>query len=174
METETIVAIVSAALALLSFLGSVVFSVMAASSNKQARAQADLANKFAGGSIETTMRMMISDARKETHEVSLEIVKLLNGRDKKSLDAGEKAQLDILYRIYDSSIENLFNAYEDACGKYRDEKIYKDRFKKMYIKEIEHLCDPKKDSYARLMHPEGTSAYKAIWLVYHEWHTHEK
>lgn len=126
------------------------------------------------GQAETGMRESIALARQQIDDVALKMQEVLQGRKSDRLKADEKRRLDFLGKVHASAVESYFNAYEDACGKYLDRKIDPVRFKKVYVKQIENLCDPKVESYARLMHPADTSHYEAIWKVYREWHQYEK
>lgn len=62
--------------------------------------------------------------------------------------------------------EGLLNAYENGCFKYIDNKIDKERFKKIYLIEIRNIVEDKsfKDKF-----DSNTSRYKAILKVYKEW-----
>lgn len=72
----------------------------------------------------------------------------------------------MLQFAYSAAEESYRNAYEDACGKYLDEKIDKIRFKKMYQREIRRLVEeePHKDMYAGTQTP-----YASTVAVYKEW-----
>jgi len=68
------------------------------------------------------------------------------------------------------SIEQLLNAYEEACAKYIDSKIDKKRFKKLYIDEIKNIVETEDfNEYFRF-----GSKYDAIKKVYNEWFNLEK
>lgn len=68
------------------------------------------------------------------------------------------------------SIEQLLNAYEEACAKYIDSKIDKKRFKKTYIDEIKNIVES--DDFNKYFH--FGSKYEAIKKVYEEWFNLEK
>lgn len=106
-------------------------------------------------------------------DCGFKIQDFLKGRKKEGLSTEELPHLEFLESTWRSAVESYLNSYEDACGKYLDEKTDKQRFKKAYINEIKNICDPKRSSFERLMHPESTSNYEAIWKVYKEWHKHE-
>ena len=45
--------------------------------------------------------------------------------------------------MIESALEGVLNAYDEACAKYLDEKVDKERFKKLYHDEIRQLVvDP--------------------------------
>lgn len=63
------------------------------------------------------------------------------------------------------AIEELLNAYEEACAKYIDLKVDKKRFKKTYFDEIKNIVESGDfDSYFKF-----GSKYDAIKMVYNEW-----
>ena len=43
--------------------------------------------------------------------------------------------------MIDSALEGVLNAYDEACAKYLDGKVDKERFKKLYHDEIRQLVD---------------------------------
>lgn len=68
------------------------------------------------------------------------------------------------------AMEQLLNAYEEACAKYIDSKIDKKRFKKTYIDEIKNIVESDDfNEYFRF-----GSKYDAIKKVYNEWFNLEK
>ncbi|GGQ19060.1 hypothetical protein [Shewanella litoralis] len=164
----------SAGVAFLSMLVTIYFSSKAASASKESISNADRANIIAIGQTETSLREQIANARIRMEDCGLKIPEFLKGRDKANLSEEELPHLEFLEGNWRSSTENFLNAYEDAFGKYLDDKTNKERFRRTYINEIKNICDPKRTSYARLMHPESTSNFEAIWKVYKEWHRHEK
>lgn len=106
----------------------------------------------AQGALETQVRAAISEAYKQVADMA---VKLQN-------DLGNEE----LQRIYRSTEEVYRNAYEDACAKYIDGKIDKERFKKMYLGEIRRLVEeePHREAYAT-----NQTAYDCTLKVYNEW-----
>ncbi len=173
MELSDKIALGSAIGAVLSLLATVYFAFQAKVSSRAARKSEERANNIAIGQSETSMRDAISNARQRVEDTSLRIADFLHGRKPDELTKEEKSHLEIVKKTRLSAIENLLNAYEDACGKYRDNKIDKDRFKRTYIREIANLCNEEVESYAKFMHPSSTSNFEAIWKVYEEWHRHE-
>ncbi|WP_157416965.1 hypothetical protein [Bacillus cereus] len=81
------------------------------------------------------------------------------------LDA-QPAQKTRLLQILNSLIENNLNAYEEACAKYIDNKVDRDRFKKMYKVEIRNLVEKEE---LEIYFNGVKSRYKAILKVYKEW-----
>ncbi len=69
-----------------------------------------------------------------------------------------------------SAMEDVANAYDEACAKYIDKKIDRARFKKMYSGEIRNLVENQhmKENYVM---PQ--SKYQATVKVYDEWNRTE-
>lgn len=174
MNAADKIATISAAIAFLSLLVTIYFSWRAYQHSNKAKDSELRANDIAIGQSETSLREAISNARERVEEATYKIEELLLGRDPDVLSQAEQSRLTILSKARNASIENYLNAYEDACGKYIDNKIDKDRFRKSYISEVANLCRHDVISYARFMHPKATSKFEAIWKVFDEWHRHEK
>jgi len=99
----------------------------------------------------------------------------LDGRRRDQLNAEDKRKLAAFEGPFKEALEDNLNAYEDACGKYRDNKIDKTRFTNMYIREVQNLCECDSENPVHgLMHPQASCKFEAIWTVYQEWHRHEK
>lgn len=173
MDSGDYIAIGSAGIAVVSMFVSIYFSSRASSASKESLNNAEKANNIAIGQTETSLREQIMNARNRMEDCGFKIQDFLKGRKKETLTEEELPHLEFLENGWRSSTESYLNAYEDACGKCIDGKTDKTRFKKAYINEIKNICDPKRMSYERLMHPESTSNYEAIWKMYKEWHRHE-
>jgi len=188
MTLDQKIAIGSAIIAFLSMIVSIIFSVKSSrSSNKSlfhsekanehakaANTFADKANEISIGQTETALREQIALARQRMEDIVLKLQEVLRGREKDKLSQEELNHLTLVEKSWNSTVEGYLNAYEDACGKFIDNKIDPKRFKKMYIEEIRNICDPEREAYKRHMHPEATSKFEAIWKTYKEWHRHEK
>jgi len=87
-----------------------------------------------------------------------------------SVEEKPEKKIEIAEKLKRIAKQEMLNAYEEACMKYLDAKIDKERFKKTYIIEIRQLVesDSNKDKF-------GTSSpYTAIKKVYNEWNNLEK
>jgi len=173
MDSGDWIALSSAVIALISMIVSIIFSIKSSAASKQSNLHAIESNRIAIGQTETSLREQILNTRTRSEDAALRITDYLAGRDRSDLKDHELSHLDVLENAWRSSIEGNLNAYEDACGKYIDKKTDPERFRKLYINEIKTICDPKRESYARLLHPDSTSNFQAIWRVYKEWHQHE-
>ena len=93
-------------------------------------------NKISQGQAETQMRELIMGARQE---VSICSEKLVNCVLKENENP---SQLQTVYqKMFDAAQEDLRNAYEEACSRYLDGKVDKERFRRMYYSEIQNLVE---------------------------------
>lgn len=108
----------------------------------------------AQGALETQIRSAIAAV---THDIVALAVEIEKNPESK-----------MLQYAYSAAEESYRNAYEDACGKYMDGKIDKERFKKMYQREIRRLVEeePHKQSYMGAQTP-----YASTVAVYKEWYS---
>lgn len=180
MTLDQKIAIGSAIVAFLSMLATLYFSSKASKSSKESLSHSTIANEHANrandisiGQTETALREQIQIARQRMEDIGFKLQEILLGRKKEELSKEEQNHLEFIQTSWNSSVEGYINAYEDACGKFLDEKIDQIRFKKVYIEEIRNICDPKREAYKRHMHPDATSKFEAIWKVYSKWHRHE-
>lgn len=106
----------------------------------------------AQGAFETQIRSLISDSTKEINIYAVELAK--------------DPSNSILQQAFFTAEEQYRNAYEEACGKYVDNKIDKIRFEKMYKQEIYKLLnnENQKQYYAT-----NQSTYSSTIAVYKEW-----
>jgi|GEM_PF-1667610 len=107
-------------------------------------------------SSELLIQQMISNARKDVHDLSFR----LNGDDKK-----------IGKSLLNALLEQELNVYNTACASYLDRKIDRKRFKKTYLIEIQNFFE--KDSEIKKI-IEKTGRYNALKKVYEEWFNLEK
>lgn len=82
-------------------------------------------NAYTKGTVEIYIRNMITTARNNQLQAIIEAAKLDSDKDK-----------ELIKNIIDSSTEDLLNAYDEACAKFNDAKVDKERFKKLYTSEI--------------------------------------
>ena len=114
-------------------------------------------HNFAQGQIEIQVREMIS--QKKTRYADLGIQ--LEGNP-------ENASLK---NAINAALEEVLNAYDEACSKYIDNKIDRIRFKKSYVQEIRNIVE---DSNTKGYYLPPVSRYKATLIVYEEWNNLEK
>ena len=154
MTSYELAAIIVASLSALFALGSVVFSYRA---SRKASAIAEEQTMISQGQIELQIHQMISQTKRDL----LDIVLKLQG-DQSS---------DIVQQAFETARELNLNAYDEACSKYLDGKVDKDRFKKNYHVEIRQLVE---DENNREKFDAVTSRYKCILKVYNEWNDLER
>ena len=102
--------------------------------------------------FETQIRSLISDATKELTHYSVELQRSPDNT--------------ILQQAYYTAEEQYRNAYEEACGKYIDNKIDKIRFEKLYKQEIYKLVN---DENQKQFYATNQSTYASTISVYKEW-----
>jgi hypothetical protein len=125
------------------------------------------------GQTETSVRASIRMTRLAVREIALKLEELIDGRRDNQLNAQERRRVKSRAVAFNEAVEENLNAYEDACGKYIDNKIDKKRFKKSFVSEIQNLCEAKAGEIFEFLHPEANTKFRAIWKVYREWHIHE-
>ena len=112
----------------------------------------DIQTLTAQGALESQLRAVISDSYQRIADMAVTLHQ----------DPGNED----LQKIY-LSLEELYrNAYEDACAKYIDNKVDRDRFKTMYFSEIKRLVDNEPHS---IVYATNRSLYKSTLKVYEEW-----
>ena len=109
------------------------------------------------GALETQVRSAIGEAYQNW--VSLGVI------------LAKEPDNEFLHAVVSGAEEVYRNAYEDACGKYNDGKIDKERFRLMYQTEIRRLVEeePHKEFYS-----SNQSPYDATLKVYNEWFHRER
>ena len=109
------------------------------------------------GSVEMEIRSMITNAKNRFSDLSIQL--------------NEQQNHEILKTAITAALEEVCNAYDEACMKYLDKKVDKKRFKKTYISEIGNWVTNQqvKDRYV-----VPQTKYNATVNVYREWHNLEK
>lgn len=125
--------------------------------------------KIAMGQFEMTIREQLSKTTNRVSDVSREMAFLFSKEDKSEED---KRKLEGLELVFNSAVEANLNVYEEACSKYLDGKIDKERFKKNFFPEIRQLVE--KEDLKKEYFDGVTSKYKCILKVYKEWYDLEK
>lgn len=170
MTMYEIVAVIVSIVALVVTLVNVVFYIkLTTKYNALVQEQNKISidqNKISQGQAETQMRELIMRARQEVSVCSEKLVNCVLTDNKNS------SQLQTVYqKMFDAAQEDLRNAYEEACSRYLDVKVDKERFKRMYYSEIQNLVENKDQiEYFDTV----KSRYKCILKVYKEWFDLEK
>lgn len=114
-------------------------------------------NKLVQGQVEMQIRERITNARIRYEDLTIQYK--------------EKLGDELIKSVYESTKEEFLNAYDEACQKYLDKKVDKDRFKKSYFTEIQSMV--KNESFKQKYDTQSTP-YKATLKVYKEWFDLEK
>lgn len=157
MSAYEILAILFTILGLVISLISLVKSIKANKISQEANKVSLEANKISQGEIELNIYQMINQTKKDVRDITLTIAKKSDDKD-------------ILSQAFNSAIESNLNAYEEACAKYLDNKVDKERFKRNYSVEIRQLVE--NTNYKKYF-DATTSPYKCILKVYNEWNNLE-
>lgn len=125
--------------------------------------RANNAHKIAQGQIELNIHQLLNQTKKDVMDVTLVIAEKCSDNDE-SMKA-------VLTQALNTANERNLNAYDEACAKYLDNKVDKERFKKNYHIEIRQLVE---DENNKSKFDANTSPYKGILKVYKEWNDLEK
>ncbi len=115
------------------------------------------ANDLTKGQVEMQIRGMITAAKEHFAEMSNQ---LAANPDNSTLKASVIAAL-----------ENVANAYDEACAKYLDGKVDKQTFKRMYVNELRNWVESE-DVKEKYIMPQ--SKFHATVKVYDEWNNLER
>ncbi|NEU30140.1 hypothetical protein GN156_05015 [bacterium LRH843] len=148
----TIIASLSLVLAVMSFFRTKSLTIKY---NNMVKRQNDLI----GGQVELLINERITNTKSAVQNLYLQMP--LDEELEKNPKQKKK-----LREILNTLIENNLNAYEEACAKYIDNKVDKERFKKTYKVEIRNLVE--KEDLSTYFNGV-TSRYKGILKVYKEW-----
>lgn len=126
-------------------------------------------NSIAMGEIELSIHEAISNSEARVSENTIKMLPLLHKKDKSD---EEKKQLEVYEKVFAQAIEDNLNSYDQACSKYLDKKVDKERFRRTYRTPIRRLIQesPQLDKYF----DRNKTHYHAILKVYDEWENLEK
>ena len=82
-------------------------------------------NKLVQGQVEMQIRERITNARIRYEDLTIQYNEELNN--------------DLIISVFESAKEEFLNSYDEACQKYLDKKVDKERFKKSYFVEIQSI-----------------------------------
>ncbi|HEK0687115.1 hypothetical protein I4598_11720 [Proteus mirabilis] len=106
---------------------------------KLAQENASEALKLQYGAIELQIRTGITSARNTINNLAPTLTPYLAKKQAGTLSVEDSYSLGLLYKAYDSCIEDLLNQYDEACKKYIDGKVDRAMFKDIYIHEIKNI-----------------------------------
>lgn len=116
------------------------------------------------GEAETSIRELISACRRE---VFIYAEKKITSR---SAELDKESVNDVYDAMFNAAQEDLRNAYEEACARYLDGKVDKERFKRIYATEIRNPVESKEQ---KEYFDSVSSPYRSIIKVYNEWPNQE-
>jgi len=108
------------------------------------------------GQVEMQIREMISSAKWRYADLGIQLAK--------------DNQNTTLVASTTAALEDVLNAYDEACAKYIDNKVDKERFKKLYVTEIRNLVE---DENTKSYYVMPQSRFQATVKVYRKWNNLE-
>lgn len=108
------------------------------------------------GQVEMQMREMISIAKSRYQDKAVELANTIES--------------DFAQNVLKAVKEDVSNAYDEACAKYIDNKVDRERFKKMYHDEIRQWVS---NEVNKADYIEPHTKFHATNLVYQEWNNLE-
>jgi hypothetical protein len=153
-------------IALFSLIVSFGAVLFAKSSSAKANSIAQENLNLQAGMVELEMRQAIENAKAKVNDIGIIMAPLVSKEEADTIDAEGKITLESYRKNFNAAVQTLMNTYDDACSKYIDKKVDKNRFRKNYKYEIRNLLENKdlKEYFDPL-----TSRYKPILNVYTEW-----
>lgn len=159
---------VALVISILSYRRATQSDKVSAEAVQKAENLAQQANALAMGNVELYMNERITHTKERVSDISLQMSPLLA---KSSLTDDEENVKETFIHNFNLAIENNINAYEEACTKYLDGKVDRERFRRNYRREVRQLVE---DTAHKNYFDGVTSPYKAILKVYDEWENQEK
>ncbi|WP_321834367.1 hypothetical protein [Clostridium butyricum] len=114
-------------------------------------------NKLVQGQVEVQIRERITNARIRYEDLTIRYKNDLNN--------------NLITDVFESAKEEFLNSYDEACQKYLDKKVDKQRFKKSYMVEIQSIV---KNTSFKEKYDTQSTPYKATVKVYNKWFDLEK
>ena len=155
---DLVMVILTALAVLVSVVALYVSFKVSQKGNKLASVANDLtktANDMQMAQVEMQIRELILSARNRYED---RVVQFKNDED------------ELCKAMLESALEGVLNAYDEACAKYLDGKVDKERFKKLYHDEIRQLVD---DASTKEKYIEPQTKFHATVKVYTEWNNLE-
>lgn len=97
-------------------------------------------------------------------QTELQLITMISESKKQLIEIFLKKEADNW--LYNVGIEIYLNAISIACIKYKNKEINRDKFKEIYVHEIEELFKEKSPFKEKL---DSENAYNSIHTVYNEW-----
>lgn len=140
----------------LALVVSIISLVKSNSTSKAANKLTEAANDLTKGQVEMQIREMITSAKARYADIAIQLSK----------DNDNETLISSMF----AALEDVLNAYDEACSKYIDKKVDVSRFKKLYITEIRNLVE---DDNTKSFYFMPQSRFQATVKVYREWNNLE-
>lgn len=124
---------------------------------KAANELTQTANIVQLGQVEMQLRELIANAKYRYTDAAIQLVEHMDD--------------DFYIQLENTALEEVMNAYDEACAKYLDGKVDKERFKKMYHDEIRQWVEAEK---TKTFYQEPQTRYRSTIGVYKEWYDLER
>jgi hypothetical protein len=163
-----------AGLALLALLWAIISFFWTRSAYKRtkklaraARAMAQIAANRLTGDSEIAILQHINQAQLRAGDWFVKVSDLEACTPDGKATSDQARQLQALKAAHEEAVEGLLNSYELACSLYLDNRIDKDRFRRLHQDDIRRLYEFA-NPYNKRLHP-ANSRYRAIRAVFEEW-----
>lgn len=161
-----VIGIVLDAVTIIIAIIAIFISVKANRNSKEANVNSERANALASGEIEISIANSIRETENRVSDIASQIA---------FLTPDQKQDNSIIetmnYRLGQAQEANL-NSYDEACAKYKDNKVDKERFRKNYFHSIKNIVED--EDLNKKYFNSVTSKYECIIYVYNEWHKLER
>ena len=127
--------------------------------------------RLQNASVEIEIRGLINTAKKELEDKTADLLFYTQKENKKKLTEDDEIHYSIAKDRCQNAKQDYLNAFEEACMKYLDNKVDKERFRKTYFVELKNIVSA--DSFKSYIDPTS-SPYNAIKSVYEQWYNQEK
>lgn len=114
-------------------------------------------NKLVQGQVEMQIRERITNARIRYEDLTLQ--------------HNQNLEDELVKNVFFSATEEFLNAYDEACQKYLDYKVDRERFKKTYLNELQSIVE---NVNFKAKYEFTITKYRATVKVYKEWIDLEK
>lgn len=135
----------------------------------------EIQNKTQMAMLELQHAERLSTRRDAVRSSEAAVSTFRQGRAPETFSKEEVAHLTEMQDQWRNTHEDFLNAVDGLCASYRDGKLDPERCKASYFGTVGEIARVKAPHpWFDLMHPQATSRYQAIWLVFEEWHNFEK
>jgi hypothetical protein len=163
-----------AGIALLALLWTIVSFFWMRSGNKktrklaqEARTTAEMAANRLAGESEIAILYHIYQARLRAGDLFVKVSELEEWKADARAAPEQVRHLNGLRAAHEEAVDGLLNSFELACSLYLDNRIDRDRFRRLHQDDIRRLYEFP-NPYNKRLHP-ANSRYRALRAVFEEW-----